>query len=148
MINLPSDILDPLFDSKFQRGAVIKTLFKFSDGRKKYKYIIILNHDCSQDPVLCFLTTSQIDFYNKNPQFNRDAIRIKPSQGSLFEQETIINCRELHRVTKDILKKNFKNNVLEFVGQLPDDLMGEINRIVKESYFISKQDQNLILGTA
>ncbi|MFH1441949.1 MAG: hypothetical protein ABIH18_07930 [Candidatus Omnitrophota bacterium] len=146
MIKLPSDISDPHFDQQFKRGVVIKTPIRFKDGKEKYKYIIILNYDISKDPVVFVLTTSQLEFYDKHPHFNKEIIRIKSGESSIFPKETIINCREVYKITKDKLKKNFRNNILQIEGELTQEILDNINKIIEKSFLISCADKELILG--
>ena len=146
MVKLPAAISDPHFDKQFKRGIIVKTPVRFKDGRKKYKYLIILNHDVSKDPVLFVLTTSQLEFYDKNPHFNKDIVKIKAGSISFFSKETIINCREIHRITRDKLKENFRNNILQVEGELSQEMLNDVDKIIENSFFISPADKELILG--
>lgn len=146
MIKLPTSISDSHFDQQFKRGIVIKTPVRFKDGRERYKYIIVLNHDISKDPIVFVFTTSQLEFYDKNPHFNKDIIRIKAGLINFFSKETIINCREIHKITKDKLKENFSNNILNIEGELPAQMLVDIDKIIEKSFFISSIDKELILG--
>lgn len=146
MIKLPANITDPVFDQHFERGAVVKTLFRCKDGKEKYKYFIILNKDISKGPIVFILTTSQLDFYNKNPHFNSDIIRVLPGTVSFFPKETIINCREVFKITREKLKDNFGNNILQIEGKLPQNILDNIDKVIEKSFLVSLNDKELILG--
>lgn len=146
MVKLPAAISDPHFDQQFKRGIVVKTPVRFKDGREKHKYLVILNYDVSKDPILFVLTTSQLEFYNKNPHFNKDIIRIRAGSISFFSKETIINCREIHRIARDKLKESFRDNILQIEGELPQEMLNDVDKIIEKSFFISTADKELILG--
>lgn len=146
MVKLPASISDPNFDQQFKRGIAVKTLFHSKNDKKKYKYLVILSHDVSKDPVVFVLTTSRTEFYDKNPHFNKDILRIKAGSIDFFPKETIVNCREIHKLSKDRLKESFRNNVLQIEGELPKETMDDIDKIIEKSFFISSVDKELILG--
>lgn len=146
MVKLPAAISGPHFDQQFKRGIVVKTPVRFKDGREKQKYLVILNYDVSKDPILFVLTTSQLEFYNKNPHFNKDIIRIRAGSISFFSKETIINCREIHRIARDKLKESFRDNILQIEGELPQEMLNDMDKIIEKSFFISPADKELILG--
>jgi len=146
VIKLPPNLSDPLFNEKFERGAVVKTIFRCKDGKDKYKFFIILNKDITIDPILFILTTSQLEFYNKNPHFNKDIIRIPAGTLSFFSKETIINCREIHKIPKDKLRENFKNSILQIEGKLPENIINDIDKIIEKSFLVSPKDKEAILG--
>lgn len=146
MIDLPKDLTDGLFDSKLERGSVVRTLFRCSNQKEKYKYFVILNKDLSSDSLIFVLTTSQLEFYAKYPHFNKDIVRIQSSVVDFFPKETIINCREVHQIPKEKLKVNFQNGTLEFAGNLPSNILAEVDAIIKQSFYISKDNKKLILG--
>lgn len=146
MIKLPTSISDPLFEQQFKRGLVIKTPIRFKDGREKYKYLVILNNDVSKDLIVFVLATSQLEFYDRNPHFNKDIIRIKAGQIKFFPKETIINCREIHRITRDKLKESFQGNILQIEGELSAEMLNDVDKIIEKSFFISSVDKELVLG--
>ena len=51
----------------------------------------------------------------------------------------------IYKFQKESLKKNFQKNILQFAGALSPRLLEEIDKIVEQSYFISKKDKDLIL---
>ena len=91
------------------------------------------------------MTTSKTDFFNKYPNYNKDIIRILPGELNYFTKETIIDCRVVYKISREDLKNNFRNNILGFIGELPSDKLQSIDRIVEQSFFISKEDKDIIL---
>lgn len=146
MVKVPNGICDDVFDKEFKRGSVIRTRIRFSSGTERHKFFIILNRNPQKDPTLIFLTTSKTDFFNKYPNYNKDIIRILPGELSYFTKETIIDCRVVYKISREDLKSNFRNNILGFIGELPSDKLQSIDRIVEQSFFISKEDKDIILG--
>ena len=145
MVDIPDVICNGVFDKEFRRGRVIKTLFRCHDGKERFKFLVILNKDPVRDPTLYFLTTSQLDFYNKYPNYNKDIIRVTKGDLVFFPNETIIDCRHVYKSSREMFKKNFRNKTLRFEGDLPLKFMQDINRIVEQSFFIPKADKDIIL---
>lgn len=146
MIDIPDDVCNDAFDKELKRGSVVKTLFRFPDGTEKFKHLIILNSDIAKDPIVFVLTTSQLDFYDKHPQFNRDIIRIPAQKIKFFPKETVINCREAADLPMRVIKSNFVKNRLRFEGDLPTDILQDIDDIISNSFYISPAYKKLILG--
>ena len=146
VIDFPKNAYNGVFDKELKRGSVIKTLFRCHDGKDRFKHFIILNNDLSQDPIVFILTTSQLEFYDKHPHFNKDIVRVDSAAVNFFPKETIISCRDVYKIQKDILKKNFQSNSLKFVGELPETILQEIDTIIKRSFLVSNNDKKLVLG--
>ena len=140
----PAD-LEKLFERLFKRGAVIFTQMYFSDGTSKRKYLIVLNHDPAEPETLLFLTTSKVGFYEQNPSF-REHIKIKAGVCDFFASETVINCRGVQSMPRAMLKKRYLEKKLNIVGELPSEIMGEIDKIVTVSRFIMPRHKKAILG--
>lgn len=146
MIDVPPKACDSVFEKEFQRGCILKTKVAFSDGSSKNKYIVILNKSTQDEQAIFFVTTSQLDFYDKHPHFNTDIIRIKPGEMEFFPKETVINCRKLEKSPREQLKKRYASGMLKFVGILPEDTLKQIDEIVRNSRFISLSDKQSIIS--
>ena len=146
MIDIPDNVHNGVFNKEFKRGSVIKTKCRFQDGTERFKYFITLNSDVMQGTAVFVLTTSQTKFYNKHPYFNKDIVRLPAKKIKVFSKETIIDCREIYKLSKQVLKKNFSDGTLKFVGVLPADILQNIDSIISQSFFISPHDKKLILG--
>ena len=147
MIKVPSRLTDPIFDENLKRGTVIKTLLNCSDGTQRPHYFITISKLVEKNPLIFIIATSKTAFYDKNPSFNTDIIRIMSGELSYFNRDTtIIDCRKLEKVNKEELKEHFQNNVLEFVGELPLKYLEKIDSMVRRTRHISLNDKLLILG--
>ena len=146
-MDIPAEISDSVFDqTPIKKGAIIKTEYRFPNGRERQKFFIILNKHPQEDPLVCVITTSQIDFYIKNPKFNNDTLTIAANSISCFNKDTVVDCRQIYALTKNSVKVAFSKNTLTFAGELPDHLIEKIDDIIKTSLVISTTDKKKILG--
>lgn len=146
MIDVPESISDDIFDKELKRGTVIRTQYQFHDGSKRNKYLIVLNHNVSGPTIIFVFTTSRTEFYKKYPQFNPDILTLPTGTIPFFVKETIIDCRQVHKLSRDQLKRNFQGGLLQFVGELAFNYLAQIDQIVQGSRFISSNDKKYILG--
>ena len=146
MVDLPAGLSDNLFDDFIKRGAIIRTKYKFENGKESYKYFIAVSRDLTSDPLIFIITTSKIDFYHKNPVFNNDIVGIQGQSLPYFPVDTVLDCRQIYPLSRQTLKENFQKQILEFCGELPDQLIQRIDDIVKASKHISTKHKKLILG--
>jgi hypothetical protein len=145
VVNIPPEICNGVFDNEFEQGSVIKTKIRFPSGLERNKYLVILNKNPKNDSILYFLTTSQLDFYDKHPGYNKDIVRLPPGKVSYWQKETVIDCMKLHRGTRSTFEANFQTGTLSFAGLLSSDVLDDIKRIVEQSFFISKNEKEAIL---
>lgn len=143
-MKIPPHVADGVFEKELARGAILVTEMRFRQGESKWKYIIILNQRPTESPTLLFLTTSQIDFYDRYPSV--DHIRIEANRLPCFRRTTVIDCREVVSIARSELKKKFQEGVLKFSGHLPSGVMEQIDQIVARSRLISLRHKKAILG--
>lgn len=146
MIKIPAGFSNPIFDQNLKRGSIIRTLLTCEDGAQRPHYFITLSKLIEKDPLVFVIATSKIEFYNRNPHFNTDIIRLAASTISSFHRDTVIDCRKITKVPKEKLKQHFQDNSLEFIGDMPAEYMIEIDTIVRRSRHIPLNDKLLILG--
>jgi hypothetical protein len=146
MIKIPAEFSNPLFDQNLKRGSIIRTLLTCHDGSQRPHYFITLSKLIERDPLVFVIATSKVGFYDRNPHFNTDIIRLAAKTLSCFPVDTVIDCRKIEKVPKEKLKQHFNDNSLEFIGDLPMDYMTEIDTIVRRSRHIPLNDKLLILG--
>lgn len=147
MVNIPSNIRDEVFDNTdIKRGTVIRVLSHFPDGSQRYKYFIVVSKDIHIDPIVFVITTSNIDFYLQHPTFNNDAISIAANTISFFSKDTVVDCRQIFSFRREALKRNFRDNLLQFAGQMPQEFMERIDEVIRQSKLIAKNQKKLILG--
>lgn len=146
MVDLSIGLSDNLFDGSIKRGAIIRTKYKFESGKERYKYFIAISRDVTNDPLIFIITTSKTDFYHKNPVFNNDIVGIQGKSFPSFPSDTVLDCRQIYPLSRKTLKENFRKQILEFCGELPNDLIQRIDEIIKDSKHISPKYKKLILG--
>ena len=146
MIKLPDAICDSLFHDKFKCGCVFRTLLRCHDGKERPHYFIVLTNSFNIPTHAFLVATSQTDFYDKNPHFNNDILRIPAKQLIFFPKNTIIDCRKIQIFDKDILIQRFRDGILQFMGILPAEIREKLTEIVKKSRFLSLRDRKHILG--
>ena len=146
MVIIPPKICSNVFNNEFKQSSVIKTKIRFSSGIEKEKYLVIVNKNPQNDPMLYFVATSKLDFYNKHPGYNKDIIRLPAGKIEVFPKETIIDCRSVEKGSRAIFESNFQRGTLVFAGELPGQIMSDIEKLVEQSFFIAKQDKEIILG--
>ena len=145
-MELSSGATDQVFEKEFVRGAVLLTEMVFASGARKAKYLIVLNKHVHESPALLFLTTSQIEYFDRFPR--ADHVRIAANSLPYFSKETIIDCREVWAIERLTLKKRYQQATLKFVGVLPASTMEAIDRLVASSRSISMRYKKMILGWA
>ncbi|MBI3617738.1 MAG: type II toxin-antitoxin system PemK/MazF family toxin [Candidatus Omnitrophica bacterium] len=146
MIDVPASISDNIFDRKLKRGTVIRTQYRFPDGSKRNKYLIVLNYNVGGPTIIFVFTTSQTEFYKKYPQFNPDILALQAGTVPFFAKETVIDCRQVYKLSRDRLKENFQDGLLQFAGELSPSHLAKVDQIIRKSRFISPDDKKYILG--
>lgn len=147
MIDFPENLSNAAFDGMLKKGSVLQTQFLCYDGIPRPHYHIILNFDNCDDDLVYIISTSQLEFYNNNPGFNSDIVRIPENQLPFLQKESILNCRQVFSINKTIFKKRYSDGTLEFVGAMPMDILNSIDTIIKQSRFISPRIKRKILGS-
>lgn len=143
-MEVPSKAADQVFEKEFVRGGVLITEMRFPSGTRKLKYIVVLNKNPADSPIVLFLTTSQTDYYDRFPHV--DHIRIKPNMLSFFPKETILDCREVFAIDREDLKRRYREAALKFVGVLPQEYLDQVDKIVAASRTIAIRYKKQILG--
>lgn len=136
----PED-LDKLFEKYFKRGVVLATEIHFYSGVSKKKYLIALNQNAQDSESLLFLTTSKVDFFKRHPSF-KDHISISAGQLPYFPLETVIDCHGVQCMGRG----RYRERKLDIVGDLPKEILEQIDQIVAASRYISLRHKKDILG--
>ena len=146
MIEFPKDVYNNVFDGEIKRGTVVKTGLICHDGVERPHFYITVSYYTDSDPLVFVVSTSSLDFYNLHPEFNKDIIRVSANEIAFFPVDTIIDCRKIFKIAKEKLKSSYYDNTLRFSGELPNDYLRKIDKIIKQTRFIPKNDKRLILG--
>ena len=144
MVDLPESLSNAAFDGIF---SVLRTQFLCHDGILRPHYHIILNFNSLDDDLVYIISTSQLQFYNNNPNFNLDIVRITKDKVSFLPKESILNCRQVFSISRPIFKKRYSEGTLVFVGEMPQDILNRIDIIIKQSRFVSPRIKRKILGS-
>ena len=145
MVDIPEELCNNTFDEILKKGSVLKTKFLCHDGELKTHYHIILNFDHTEENLLYVISTSQLNFYDNNPRFNNDIVRISANKLDFLPKESILDCRRVRSVERDIFKKRYSNNILEFVGVMPSDILQQIDNAILRTRFVPRNTKRRIL---
>lgn len=146
MIDIPGEVYDDVFEVEIKRGTIVKALLLCHDGSKELHYYVTISYCAENDPLVFVVCTSKLTFYNKHPRFNSDILRIPAGKIACLPLDTIIDCRIVKELSREKLKKNYREGILTFAGKLPAEDLCKIDDIIRKSRFISPKDKDLILG--
>ena len=146
-MTLPPAALKKLFFARLKRGCVLRAPVHFhKTGDTKDKFLVLLNLDHgAEDPLFFFITSSKLDFYDRNPSLKAAAVFIEPGELACFKLRTVINCRELHPFPRLDIEELAGQRRVEVVGDLPPEFLSQIDRIIANSKLISTADKKRIL---
>jgi hypothetical protein len=146
-LRLPPEALKKLFYARLKRGSIIKAPTEFQDtGTTKDKYLVLVSADKGDDPLYFFISSSQLAYYERHPALKSDALFIDPGTLDCFPARTVINCREIYPVDRGNLDDLAEVGRVTVVGDLPEALLSQLDRIVAQSKLISAADKKKILG--
>lgn len=148
MIDLTNSVLLKQLNSQLARGKILKTEILFPEG-PRFKRLILLNNDFSEDDLYYLLTTSQVDFYkeygNLQPlkgnyiYIQKGGTRINPNE------DMAIDCRRVDIFEKGKLLSNYRNIKLKFLSIIPKEIMAEIDKIISFSKLITQNIKDHII---
>ncbi len=146
-MQLPPEALKKLFFVRLKRGCVVKAPVHFhGTGDTKEKFLVLLNRDHgAMDPLFFFVTSSKLAFFERNLTMKADAVFIEPGTLQFFPLRTVINCREVHAFPKVDVEELAGQRRIEVVGDLPQAMVAQIDRIITASKLISVADKKRIL---
>lgn len=140
MIAISDDILWQRFNLGLKRGNVLRTLIQFQ-AEPRYKRLLLLNRDFTDEEVFYFFTTSSVKWYFENKNWvvvNENCIFIEPGETSNnITERMVIDCRKVFIINKKDLFNNYKNLKLDFLEIFSEEIMSNVNRIIKNSKLIA-----------
>ena len=131
MVGIPRDALEKLLDRFLKRGVVLR-VEKYPNlvTGPKDKYLVLLNVQFIRGgQMFHVLTTSQVESI-PFPQF---AVVVPKGTVAYFPLDTAIQCREVHSLTWQELADRYADGTLKFVGELPPEVQGKIDAILRTS---------------
>ncbi|MBF0388250.1 MAG: hypothetical protein HQL20_10460 [Candidatus Omnitrophica bacterium] len=145
-MDIPESISNSAVDNhQIKKGTIIKLKYRFSSGNDRFKFFVVLNKISRPDPLVCVITTSQISFYLKNAQFNADVLTIAPNAVPCFVKDTVVDCRQIYRLSMVSIRDSFSKGDMTFEGDLPETLVEKIDAVIRGSRLISPLDKKQIL---
>lgn len=148
MILLPGKLLRERINSELKRGKILRTELILHTG-SRFKRLILLNKNFSEDDIFFIFTTSNVDWFKKHCQFpgikGNFLIAPKGITKDNPNEDIIIDCRNVHSFKKEKLLENYKKNKLHFLGEIPVVIMVEIDCIILNSRLISPKIKKHIL---
>lgn len=148
MIDLPLGVFRSVLNSQLARGKVLVTQIVFPDG-PLFKRMILLNNNFSEEDIYYLLTTSKVGFYakygNREPQ-KGNYIYVKKGGTPINSNEPmVIDCRSVYVIKKEKLIENYKYEILRLLGDMPEEIMTKIDKIISASTLISQKIKTHII---
>ena len=148
MIQVPPELLQPLFDERLQRGMVFRLKDYPLPAGKKDKYFVVLNIDGTDRLIHHALTTSRVTRWQKL-SFSRFGLLVPAGRLKTFSMDTIVDCFSLQApLEREFLFAEYCLGNLVAAEQLPSDLMMAVDTLLKDSPRIPKGDKDKILPAA
>ena len=148
MNNLPESILLKQLNAQLVRGNVLRTRIFFPRG-PRFKRLILLNNNFSEDDIYYVHTTSKVDIYKRNKNhlaFKDNFIYLLKGQTPFNSNEDmVIDCREVRSIKKEKLLENYKNKMLNFLGIMPNEIMTDVDSIIVASILISREIKSHVI---
>ena len=146
-MSLPPDQLRKLFSRRVRRGTVLRATISFGEtGTVKPKYIVVMSKEpADADPLVFFITTSQLQAYERNAVFRENAVFLEANALKFFPRKTAINCRELYELPREEVQELVANGEADIIGDLPEETLALIDQIVRASILISLADKAKII---
>jgi hypothetical protein len=143
-LTLPPELAEAAL---FRRGVLIKLTMDFKERGAREKYAVVVSADGAADPLLLVLTTSNTKWYDEHP----DApgfVRLPAGRVKSLPKATVVNCRDLHRLPRDVVSQRYQGNVLEYCELLSADVLAEVDVALAGAITLSPSDKALVLPAA
>jgi hypothetical protein len=148
MIDFPSGFLKKQLSGYLVRGAVLRTQIDFP-GESHFKRLFLLNTNFVEDPVFYVLSTSRVAYYMAHinePLIKNNIVYLEKGKTLLnLDEACVIDIRNVGEIYKEKLFENFKHKKLEYLGQVPNEILEQIDRIISRSELISPAIKKRIL---
>lgn len=140
MIAISDDVLWKRFNLGLKRGNVLRTLIHLQ-AEQRYKRLLLLNIDFNDEEVFYFFTTSRVKWYFENKNWevvSENCVFVETEETSNnITEKMVIDCRRVFMINKNDLFDNYKNLKLDFLEMFSEEIMSNINRIIKNSKLIA-----------
>jgi len=128
MLRLNDSIIWERISLELIKGNILKTnLFVKADNTPQFERIILLNNNFSQDNIYYVMATSKTEWYEKYwEKMQYCCVWLDEGTVDLFSLKTVVNCREVPKLTKLDLFNRYVEGKLKFLGILPKEILKRI----------------------
>ncbi len=154
MIDIPTETLGNIFDKHFNIGSVwlYKNFLFHSTGKKRNKYIIILNPKAADNQAYFTLPTSQVEKIMNNVTLYKDSFVISKGCSEIFPIDTIVVVSNIESISFDDIRSSYISKPfpqrIEYRGTLDNTIMIQLIKLAKSSKRISPKILKLIFPTS
>lgn len=141
MLKLNDSIIRKRVYSGLVKGNILRTnLFTKENNKPQFERIILLNNNFDQEDIYYIMTTSRVKWYKRNwDRMKYCCLFIEKETIDIFKKTTVINCREVNKLTKQNLIDRYMENKLEFLGTLPEDILKKVLKCLISSRLIKSE---------
>ena len=132
-------------EERIRQGIVIRYKKLPVETGERNKFFVLLNHDCTQEKIYYFLTTSKIEYWKNHPAPEEVFVYIPENAIWFFHQPTLIDCSKPREIDRLKLKRKYNKRGLIVKGMLPKRFMDKVIHIIEQSKLISERVKKLIL---
>lgn len=131
-----------LLDKHLVRGSVWKALQIFPKSSPRIKYWIVLVDD--DNDILYLLPTSKGAYFKRTK--NISFVQIQKGSCEFFEKTTYVSCDQIYREKSEIVLSLFGQQKIDYIGQLPKELMIAIDKKLEASRVLSPHEKSILFG--
>ena len=149
MVAIPDSILLQRFNNGLIRGNVIRTRNLPDLPPEMFKRIVLLNNDFTHTLIYYCFTTSKVkwfvDHWYSNIVSKNCIYCLKKDTSNNLTEDMVINLRNIYQIEKNILFDNYKNKILDFLNPFSEEIMIQVDNIIRNSKLISRKHIKNIL---
>ena len=138
------DVLDREFERIFRQGTVGRIEIQFPQERR-FKFFIVLNANTKEAEILTVISQSDPQYALNNDILKTHLIHVTPeSTDNIFRKSCYIDCRNIVKINRIEIKDRFILKQCQLIGQLPENILQNIIKIVIGSSLIEIEYQERI----
>lgn len=119
--------------------------YKFPDGTKQSKHILILSNCVISKFYFYALPTSKVNFY-KNPHNNIDTVWIQPKKCKYLPAKTVIDLKSIYSERASKLGVKLYDGSLILKGRLPNGIIRDIEEAIRKARTLSLRKKTILLS--
>lgn len=149
MVNGSNVDAEKNIESFLVRGNILRLqLYLPQIQKKKFKRIIILNRNFTNDDVFYILTTTKTSKFinNKYPEIAGNFILVpKGTELNNPKEDVVIDCRTVFPIKKSELQRCLSSGKLDLIKKVSNDLLDKIDRKIRISALIADEIKEKVL---